>query len=78
MEAILKMGNKNNGNNATTGIGNASVTHKEIINTPIAITLPAKEGIPNGLIKNKSNAMPILIMIAITLCGIWVFKWLFF
>ncbi len=74
MEAILKIGNKNNGNKAITGIGNASVTHKEIINTPIAITLPAKEDIPNGLNKNNSSAMLILIMIAITPDEIWFFK----
>ena len=70
MEAILKMGNKNNGNKATTGIGKASVTHKEIISTPIAITLPPKGATPNGLIKNKSSAMTILIMIAIILVEI--------
>jgi len=74
MEAMLKSGNKNNGNKATTGIGNASVIHKEIINTPIAITLPEKGETPNGLIKNKNSAIPILMMIAIIFGEILIFK----
>jgi hypothetical protein len=41
MEAILKIGNSTNGNKATTGMGMASLTHKEMINAATAITLLA-------------------------------------
>ena len=40
-QLICKIGNKISGNNATTGIGKASVTHHVIINTATDKTIQA-------------------------------------
>ena len=49
------IGKRINGNNATTGIGNASVTHHVIINAAIESTIDALSLIEKGLRKYKTR-----------------------
>src|SRR5688500_749945 len=49
--AIFKRGNSTNGNNATTGMGMASLIHKAMINVTTAKTLFALASTCNGLTK---------------------------
>jgi hypothetical protein len=56
---ILSKGKRINGNNATTGIGKASVTHQVIINPAMANTLAAAGGTANGLTKYSSSEIAI-------------------
>lgn len=52
---IFKSGNRMMGNNATTGIGRASVIHQVIINPAIAKTIFAFSSTKKGLTKNISS-----------------------
>src|SRR5687767_9887436 len=54
---MLNTGNSIIGNNATTGIGKASVTHQVIINAPTASTLQASGPTWKGFIKYINRAM---------------------
>ena len=56
---ILSKGKKISGNNATTGIGNASVTHQVIINPATAKTLQALLSTEKGLTNQRNNATAI-------------------
>ncbi len=61
--AIFNKGNKTNGNNATTGIGNASVTHKQIITAANANILFAAGSTWKGFTAYMINAIATLMQI---------------
>lgn len=65
MEATLKRGKRIKGNNATTGIGMASLSHSEMINAPIASTLLALASTWKGFIKKINTEIIRLIHIPI-------------
>src|SRR5687768_12519750 len=72
MEAIFKRGNNTNGNNATTGMGMASLIHKAMINVQTAKTLFALASTCNGLTKKIKRAM--IRLIHIPIYGLEIFR----
>lgn len=56
---IFNSGKRMMGNNATTGIGRASVIHQVIINPAIANTRLAFSSTEKGLTKNKTREIAI-------------------